>query len=194
LDYVFWIVAIGVVATLLSYDFKKEQVRWKVFVCGMSLVLGAPFLGQLVQTLDATDQLFNVVIGLLVLFLGFVVADFSKFAIQNSAPESRNLLQFLAFGFCKWDDYSELFILGALIGFCAFGYVGLEIVQACIQLPPQAACSAPIVVPATKRVAQSDTGSAVPDRTAKHLSATAHGKKHRTVASGSATHQKAKAK
>lgn len=97
----FIIIAIGILVALSS-SFAKRKLKVPLAVAGVALILSAPWYDAIINLL-----LPLAICGGFFLFMGFWIYDTNDLFMQTQSPRSNSLLEFLWFGYYKWDDFLE---------------------------------------------------------------------------------------
>ncbi|MBY0547618.1 MAG: hypothetical protein K2W95_10015 [Candidatus Obscuribacterales bacterium] len=176
MDYTVWIIGAGVFLCFLGYDFGNKCVLWNVMSLGICLILGSPILNRLITGLNNSNEMGNVGAALLIIAAGAIVVGIMNTAFKTSSPVSTSLEQYAVFGWCKWDDFAQIWLLGAVALIGASLFLGYELLYAWNRGEADAAYkSTPVTVSASppqsaqkKVVRQSKANGAAAVAVAKH--------------------------
>lgn len=195
MDYTFWIIGAGLFMCILGYDYSTKKVLWNVMSLGLGMIVCSPIINRLATGLDSNGEMSNVGMGILIFTAGALVVFIMTEAFKHSSPFSTSPDQFWMFGFFKWDEFAQIWLVGAVVLLGAGLFLGFELINAWNRgeadavyktSPPVVSKPAPIHVKELKAVRHSPSAAV-----SAAAGSTSHSKHHSSRKAESA--EKAKA-
>lgn len=114
----FVIIILGILVALSS-SLAKRKLKAPLAVSGVAIILSAPWYDAIINLL-----LPLAICGGFLLFMGFWIYDTNDFFMQTQDSRSNSPIEFLLFGFYKWDNFLEGKFTGLAL-MCAGGLLVL---------------------------------------------------------------------